>query len=213
MFVFKLQKSNVWRAETICECDTLRGFSFLCFHFLGKSSKSFVQDVESVSLLPDGQLPVWCQLPLCPRRPKRLVRSSKYAVACYVTFLAHARTNSWFLTRNYQNKEVCNSRIHLNQNSNFKFLLYCKPKWHNKVNRDGLVLVNVLHTIQWNWYYWLTVTVMRLIPIRFSKWLSPPYVLSIALSKLWQFLFYPYSYLRCSCFKVLPLAFSSSTNS
>ncbi len=44
------------------------------------------------------------------------------------------------------------------QNSNLKFLLYCKPKWHNKANRWELVLAMVLQTIRWNWFYWPTVT-------------------------------------------------------
>ncbi len=34
------------------------------------------------------------------------------------------------------------------QNYDLNFLLYCKPNWHNKVNRWTLVLANVFHTIQ-----------------------------------------------------------------
>jgi hypothetical protein len=54
--------------------------------------------------------------------------------------------------------------IHLTQNSNIKFLLYPKPKWHNKASRE-LALVKVFHTIQLNWFFWLTVTGMRLISV------------------------------------------------
>ncbi len=44
----------------------------------------------------------------------------------------------------------------------------CKLNWHNKANRGELVFAKVLHAIQKTWFYWLMVTGMRLIPIRFS---------------------------------------------
>jgi hypothetical protein len=54
------------------------------------------------------------------------------------------------------------------QNSDFNFLLYCKLKWYNEPNRGELVLAKFFHAIQQNWFYWLKVTGMRLIPVRFS---------------------------------------------
>jgi uncharacterized protein (DUF2141 family) len=83
---------------------------------------------------------------------KNLVLTTDYrsesrtgTVSCF------ASTDSWFETRNRQKQEVCNSGTHDSsewQIYNLSFLLYCKPKWHNKANRWEMVLATVWHTIQ-----------------------------------------------------------------
>ncbi len=55
-----------------------------------------------------------------------------------------ASTNSWFVARS--RKFVIQDSSE-SQNSILRFLLCCKPKWHNKANRWELVLAKVLHSV------------------------------------------------------------------
>jgi hypothetical protein len=56
---------------------------------------------------------------------------------------------------------IFSHRIRIALPSLVKSILYWKLKWHDKANKRVGALEKVFHAIQYNWFYWLTVTGMR----------------------------------------------------